>query len=334
MKNKALIGTLAVLALLVVGVLFVSQKQEVSPASEDKVVKIGILQFVTHDALDEIERGIEDGLAEAGYEGSNVELTVLNAEADQSKIQTMSKKLVDDGNDVVIGIATPAAQGLASATSDIPVIMGAISDPVGAKLVKNLEEPEGNVTGLSNHVPHAQTVELIQTITPDAKTIGVLYASSEDNSVSQVKEFTQYAEEAGLTVVEYAVPSTNEITTTMSVMTGKVDAIFVPQDNTIASAFPTVVTAANAAKIPVYSSVDTMVKQGSIASVAQSQYDLGLETAKIAVKILAGKKVSEVPVKVVDTGVPTVNLKAAKELGITIPDSLLEEADIAVEADE
>ena len=333
MKNKALIGTLAVLALLVIGVLFVSQKQD-SSSSEDKVVKIGILQFVTHDALDEIERGIEDGLADAGYEGSNVELTVLNAEADQSKIQTMSKKLVDDGNDVVIGIATPAAQGLSSATSDIPVIMGAISDPVGAKLVKNLDKPEGNVTGLSNHVPHAQTVELIQTITPDAKTIGVLYASSEDNSVSQVKEFTQYAEEAGLTVVEYAVPSTNEITTTMSVMTGKVDAIFVPQDNTIASAFPTVVTAANAAKIPVYSSVDTMVKQGSIASVAQSQYDLGLETAKIAVKILAGKKVSEVPVKVVDTGVPTVNLKAAKELGITIPDSLLEEADIAVEADE
>ena len=334
MKNKALIGTLATLALLVVGVLFVSQRQETSSSSEDKVVKIGILQFVTHDALDEIERGIEDGLADAGYEGSNVELTVLNAEADQSKIQTMSKKLVDDGNDVVIGIATPAAQGLASATSDIPVIMGAISDPVGAKLVKNLDKPEGNVTGLSNHVPHAQTVELIQTITPDAKTIGVLYASSEDNSVSQVKEFTQYAEEAGLTVVEYAVPSTNEITTTMSVMTDKVDAIFVPQDNTIASAFPTVVTAANAAKIPVYSSVDTMVKQGSIASVAQSQYDLGLETAKIAVKILAGKKVSEVPVKVVDTGVPTVNLKAAKELGITIPDSLLEEADIAVEADE
>ena len=334
MKNKTLIGTLIALALLVVAVLFVHQNQDSSTSSEDKVVKIGILQFVTHDALDEIERGIEDGLADAGYEGSNVELTVLNAEADQSKIQTMSKKLVDDGNDVVIGIATPAAQGLASASSDIPVVMGAISDPVGAKLVKNLEKPEGNVTGVSNHVPHAQTVELIQTVTPNAKTIGVLYASSEDNSVSQVKEFTQYAEEAGLTVVEYAVPSTNEITTTMSVMTSKVDVIFVPQDNTIASAFPTVVTAANAAKVPVYSSVDTMVKQGSIASVSQSQYDLGIETAKIAVKILAGKKVSEVPVNVVDTGTPTVNLKAAKELGITIPDSLLKEADIAVEADE
>lgn len=334
MKNKSLIGTLIALALLVIGVLFINNREEKTSTGEKEVVKIGILQFVTHDALDEIEKGIEDGLADAGYEGSNVELTVLNAEADQSKIQTMSKKLVNDGNDILIGIATPAAQGLASATSDVPVVMGAISDPVGAKLVKNLEQPEGNVTGVSNHIPLAQTVDLIKTITPNAKTIGVLYASSEDNSVSQVKEFTDFAEKAGLTVVEYAVPSTNEITTTMSVMTGKVDAVFVPQDNTIASAFPTVVSAANTVKLPVYSSVDTMVKQGSIASVAQSQYGLGLETAKVALKILAGKNVSEVPVNVVDTGTPTLNLKAAKELGITIPDSLLEEADIAVKADE
>lgn len=334
MKNKSLIGTLIALALLVIGVLFINNREEKTSTGEKEVVKIGILQFVTHDALDEIEKGIEDGLADAGYEGSNVELTVLNAEADQSKIQTMSKKLVNDGNDILIGIATPAAQGLASATSDVPVVMGAISDPVGAKLVKNLEQPEGNVTGVSNHIPLAQTVDLIKTITPNAKTIGVLYASSEDNSVSQVKEFTDFAEKAGLTVVEYAVPSTNEITTTMSVMIGKVDAVFVPQDNTIASAFPTVVSAANTAKLPVYSSVDTMVKQGSIASVAQSQYGLGLETAKVALKILAGKNVSEVPVNVVDTGTPTLNLKAAKELGITIPDSLLEEADIAVKADE
>ena len=120
----------------------------------------------------------------------------------------------------------------------------------------------------------------------------------------------------------------------MSVMTGKVDAVFVPQDNTIASAFSTVVNSANAAKIPVYSCVDTMVEQGSIASVAQSQYDLGLETAKIAVKLLAGKKVSDVPVNIVNTGTPTLNLKEAQELGITIPDSMLSKATVAVKADE
>ena len=171
MKNKALIGTLIALVILVAGSMIYDQTK--SDSSKNDVVKIGILQYVTHDALDEIERGIEEGLAEAGYDSDNAEITVLNAEGDQSKIQTMSKQLVNAKNDVLIGIATPAAQGLASATSDIPVVMGAISDPVGAKLVKNLEKPEGNVTGVSNQVPIEQTVELIQEITPNAKTIGV-----------------------------------------------------------------------------------------------------------------------------------------------------------------
>lgn len=333
MKNKALIGTLVALGFLVAGSLVYNNMNSSQSVAQKDVVKVGILQFVTHEALDQIEQGLEDGLADAGFDGDNIELTLLNSEADQSKIQTMSKKLVNDGNDILIGIATPAAQGLASATSDIPVVMGAISDPVGAKLVKNLEEPEANVTGTSNQVPTGQTVDLITSITPDAKTIGILYASSEDNSVSQVESFTQYAEEAGLTVVPYAVPSTNEITTTMAVMTTKVDAIWVPQDNTIASAFTNVLSAANQAKIPVYSTVDTMVKQGSLAAINQSQYDLGVETAKIAVKLLNGKEVKDVPVSVIDTGTPTLNLKAAKELGITIPDSVLKEAEIAVEED-
>lgn len=333
MKNKTLLGTLAVLVLVVAGALFFNKEDKGNTAQEDKVIKIGILQFVTHESLDQIEQGIEDGLEEAGYKGENVELTVLNAEADQSKIQTMSKKLVTDKNDVVIGIATPAAQGLAAATKDIPVVMGAITDPVGAKLVKDLEKPEGNVTGVSNQLPLKQAVELIKQVTPNAKTIGVLYTSSEDNSVSQMKAFKEFGEAAGLTVVEYAVPSTNELKTTVNVMSGKVDAIFVGQDNSIASAFETVVSEATAHKIPVYSAVDNMVKQGSIAAVSQSQYGLGTETAKIAVEILKGKKPSDIPVNVINTGTPTFNLKAAKELGITIPESVLEGADIVVEAE-
>ena len=201
MKNKALIATLIGLVVLVCGSLVYDATSN-QASSKNKVVKVGILQYVTHDALDEIERGIVDGLKEAGYSGDNIKLTVLNAEGDQSKIQTMSKQLVAAKNDVVIGIATPAAQGLASATKDIPVVMGAISDPVGAKLVKNLKKPEGNVTGVSNQVPIKQTVELIQEVTPSAKTIGVLYASSEDNSVSQVAQFKKYAQKAGLSVKE------------------------------------------------------------------------------------------------------------------------------------
>lgn len=332
MKNKRLIWTLVFLAILTLGSigtdLFKKEHQDAN-----KVVKVGILQFVTHDALDQIEKGIEDGLKEAGYKGDKVKITLLNAEGDQSKIQTMSKQLVNDKNDVVIGIATPAAQGLAAATKDIPVIMGAISDPVGAKLVKDLKHPEGNVTGTSNQVPIKQTVELVKSLTPNAKTIGILYASSEDNSKSQVESFKKYAEKDGLNVVEYAVPSTNEINTTMSVMTGKVDAIWTPQDNTIASAFSTVISSANQAKIPVYTTVDTMVKEGGLASVAQSQYELGKATARCAVKVLKGKKVKDVPVDVIDDGTPTLNLKVAQDLNITIPDDVLKQSDIAVKAD-
>ena len=329
MKNKRLIWTLVFLAILTLGSigtdLFKKEHQDAN-----KVVKVGILQFVTHDALDQIEKGIEDGLKEAGYKGDKVKITLLNAEGDQSKIQTMSKQLVNDKNDVVIGIATPAAQGLAAATKDIPVIMGAISDPVGAKLVKDLKHPEGNVTGTSNQVPIKQTVELVKSLTPNAKTIGILYASSEDNSKSQVESFKKYAEKDGLNVVEYAVPSTNEINTTMSVMTGKVDAIWTPQDNTIASAFSTVISSANQAKIPVYTTVDTMVKEGGLASVAQSQDELGKATARGAVKVLKGK---DVPVDVIDDGTPTLNLKVAQDLNITIPDDVLKQSDIAVKAD-
>lgn len=332
MKNKRLIWTLVFLAILTLGSigtdLFKKEHQDAN-----KVVKVGILQFVTHDALDQIEKGIEDGLKEAGYKGDKVKITLLNAEGDQSKIQTMSKQLVNDKNDVVIGIATPAAQGLAAATKNIPVIMGAISDPVGAKLVKDLKHPEGNVTGTSNQVPIKQTVELVKSLTPNAKTIGILYASSEDNSKSQVESFKKYAEKDGLNVVEYAVPSTNEINTTMSVMTGKVDAIWTPQDNTIASAFSTVISSANQAKIPVYTTVDTMVKEGGLASVAQSQYKLGKATARSAVKVLKGKKVKDIPVDVIDDGTPTLNLKVAQDLNITIPDDVLKQSDIAVKAD-
>lgn len=331
MRNKALIGTLISLAILVVASLYFERKKEDIPP-ENKVVKVGILQFVTHDALDEIEKGIEDGLADAGYVGKNIQLTVLNAEGDQSKIHTMSKKLVNDRNDVVVGIATPVAQALAAATSDIPVVMGAVSDPLGARLVKNLAKPEANVTGVSNQIPVKQMVELIKKITPNAKKIGMLYSSSEDNSISQVKAFKQYAEAVGLIVEEFAVPSTNEIKTTASVMTGKVDAIFVPQDNTIASAFPTVISEANLANIPVYSSVDSMVKQGSIATISQSQYQLGRETAKVVIQLLERKKVADVPVNIINTGTPTLNLQAAKDLGIKIPQDLLEKADIAIQA--
>ncbi|AEJ25523.1 ABC transporter substrate-binding protein [Streptococcus equi subsp. zooepidemicus] len=327
MKHKGLIATVIVLFLMVAASLVLKEGKKQSQLASKHVVKVGILQLVTHEALDQIAQGIKDELKKHHQPEQKVSITLMNAEGDQSKIQTMSRQLVKT-NDIVVGIATPAAQGLAAATETIPVVMSAISDPVGAKLVKHLDRPEANVTGLSNKVPVRQTVDLIKEMTPQVKRVGVLYASSEDNSISQVKDFTALAEKQGLEVLAYAVPSTNEVTTTMSVMTEKVDAIFIPQDNTIASAFSAVVAASNAAQLPVYSSVDTMVEQGSLASISQSQYQLGVETARQVLQLMAGKEVSEVPVKVVDNGKPFLNVKVARDLGLVLSKDLLKRSDL------
>lgn len=334
MKNKRLLAVLAVLVVLVGGSLIYSSLNKgggSKSTTDKKTVKVGVLQYVSHPSLDLIYKGIQDGLAEEGYKADDIKIDFMNAEGDQSKVATMSKQLVSNDNDVLIGIATPSAQGLAAATKDKPIVMGAITDPVGANLVKNLEKPGGNITGVSDHNPAKQQLELIKKLTPNVKTIGALYSSSEDNSKTQVEEFKKLAEEAGYKVEEYSVPSTNEIASTMNVMTGKVDAIWIPIDNTIASAFATVVSSNKDAKKPIYPSATAMVEEGGLASVVVDQHDLGVATGKMAAKILKGAKPEETPVEIFNKGKSVINKKNAKELGITVPEDALKEAGQVIE---
>ena len=292
MKNKRLMTILGLLAILVIGGMAYSSlsgKSNGSKTADDsKTVKVGVLQYVSHPSLDLIYKGIQDGLAEEGYKGDKIKIDFMNAEGDQSKVSTMSKQLVSNDNDVLIGIATPSAQGLAAATKDKPIVMGAITDPVGANLVKNLEKPGGNITGVSDHNPAKQQLELIKKLTPNVKTIGALYSSS--------------------------------------VMTGKVDAIWIPIDNTIASAFATVVSSNKEAKKPIYPSATAMVEEGGLASVVVDQYDLGVATGKMAAKVLKGAKPADTAVDIFDKGKSVINTKNAKELGITVPEDALKEA--------
>ncbi|MDG4477675.1 ABC transporter substrate-binding protein [Streptococcus parasuis] len=332
MKNKNLLATIIALTVMVVAALFLTQKEQNNSTNSTEKVKIGVLQFVTHDSLDEIYKGIKAGLEEGGYTTTeNLSIDFMNAEGDQSQVQTMSKKLVDNGNELLIGIATPAAQGLANATTELPIIMGAVTDPVGANLVTDLKNPGGNITGVSDQTPVADTVSLIKEITPDAKTIGVLYSSNEDNSKIQVAEFKAAAEEAGYTVLEYAVASSNELASTVEVASSKVDALFTPVDNTVASAFSTVVSVANKSKTPIFTSVEDMVEGGGIASVTLSQYDLGVATGKMAAKILDGANPADTPVQIFNEGTIVVNQKVAKELGITLSDDVINQASKVIE---
>ena len=332
MKNKNLLATIIALTVMVVAALFLTQKEQNNSTNSTEKVKIGVLQFVTHDSLDEIYKGIKAGLEEGGYTTTeNLCIDFMNAEGDQSQVQTMSKKLVDNGNELLIGIATPAAQGLANATAELPIIMGAVTDPVGANLVTDLKNPGGNITGVSDQTPVADTVSLIKEITPDAKTIGVLYSSNEDNSKIQVAEFKAAAEEAGYTVLEYAVASSNELASTVEVASSKVDALFTPVDNTVASAFSTVVSVANKSKTPIFTSVEDMVEGGGIASVTLSQYDLGVATGKMTAKILDGANPADTPVQIFNEGTVVVNQKVAKELGITLSDDVINQASKVIE---
>ncbi|HEL2174210.1 TPA: ABC transporter substrate-binding protein [Streptococcus suis] len=327
LKNKNLLATIVALTVMVVAALFLTQKEQNNSTNSTEKVKIGVLQFVTHDSLDEIYKGIKAGLEEGGYTTTdNLEIDFMNAEGDQSQVQTMSKKLVDNGNELLIGIATPAAQSLANATAELPIIMGAVTDPVGANLVTDLKNPGGNITGVSDQTPVADAVSLIKEITPDAKTIGVLYSSNEDNSKIQVAEFKAAAEEAGYTVLEYAVASSNEIAATVEVASSKADVLFTPVDNTVASAFSTVVSVANKTKTPIFTSVEDMVEGGGIASVTLSQYDLGVATGKMAAKILDGANPADTPVQIFNEGTVVVNQKVAKELGITLSDDVISKA--------
>nr|MDW8627495.1 tryptophan ABC transporter substrate-binding protein [Streptococcus suis] len=332
LKNKNLLATIVALTVMVVAALFMTQKEQNNSSTSTEKVKIGVLQFVTHDSLDEIYKGIKAGLEEGGYTTTdNLEIDFMNAEGDQSQVQTMSKKLVDNGNELLIGIATPAAQGLANATTELPIIMGALTDPVGANLVTDLKNPGGNITGVSDQTPVADAVSLIKEITPDAKTIGVLYSSNEDNSKIQVAEFKAAAEEAGYTVLEYAVASSNEIAATVEVASSKADVLFTPVDNTVASAFSTVVSVANKTKTPIFTSVEDMVEGGGIASVTLSQYDLGVATGKMAAKILDGANPADTPVQIFNEGTVVVNQKVAKELGITLSDDVISKASKVIE---
>lgn len=332
MKNKNLLATIIALTVMVVAALFLTQKEQNNSTNSTEKVKIGVLQFVTHDSLDEIYKGIKAGLEEGGYTTTeNLSIDFMNAEGDQSQVQTMSKKLVDNGNELLIGIATPAAQGLANATTELPIIMGAVTDPVGANLVTDLKNPGGNITGVSDQTPVADTVSLIKEITPDAKTIGVLYSSNEDNSKIQVAEFKAAAEEAGYTVLEYAVASSNEIAATVEIASSKADVLFTPVDNTVASAFSTVVSVANKTKTPIFTSVEDMVEGGGIASVTLSQYDLGVATGKMAAKILDGANPADTPVQIFNEGTVVVNQKVAKELGITLSDDVISKASKVIE---
>ncbi len=322
-KSYAISGVIVVL-LVVLGFAFFAQNK---PQKQSKPT-IGILQLMSHPALDAIHQGIIKGLEDEGYQpGKNIKIDFQNAQNDQSNLKTMSAKFKNENADLTIGIATPSAQALANAITNKPVILGAITDPKGAGLVKNNEKPGGNITGVSDQAPLNEQLQLIKKFMPHMKTLGIIYTSSDDSAVAQYKMFTKLCKQQKINLKAYSIANTNDLTQVAAQAASKVDAIYVPTDNTIAGAMQTLVGAANKAKIPVFPSVDTMVKDGGVATYSIDQYQLGVATGKMTADILKGKaKPSTTPIKFFRHGKLIVNEKQAKMLGLKIPASILKEA--------
>ena len=261
----------------------------------DKTYKIGVLQLVEHDALDAANKGFVDALDESGIA---YEIDQQNAQGDQSACQTIAAKLVGDGDDLILAIATPAVEACAGATEEIPIVGTAVTDFAASGLVDSNDAPGGNITGSSDLTPVADQIRMLHTILPDAKEVGVLWCTAESNSDLQAAMAADACAELSMNATDYTVSSSNEIQSVVESMAGKVDAIYAPTDNTIAAGAATVCMVADDNKIPVVAGEEGIFNAGALCTYTISYYELGKLAGQMAVRILVdGEDPATMPIE-------------------------------------
>ena len=287
-------------------------------------IEIGVLQLIEHNALDSAYKGFVDGLKEAGYEdGKNIIIDYQNAQGEQANCITIGQKFINDKSDLILAIATPAAQAIANMTKDIPILITAVTDPADSKLVADNNAPGGNVTGTSDLTPVEAQIELLKEIIPNVKTVGLLYCSSEQNSVFQINIAKKKLDSMGIKYIDIAISNLNEIQQVIQNVIGKVEAIYTPTDNMIANGMATVALMTEPAKLPVICGEGGMTMLGGTATYGINYYELGKLTSTQAVSILKGdKKTSEMPIEYLQKFDLVVNTNMIESIGLTIPESL------------
>ncbi|MBR5485580.1 MAG: ABC transporter substrate-binding protein [Oscillospiraceae bacterium] len=318
-------------SLILAGVLCTSIlagcSSEKSPNTKENAVQIGIIQLVEHDSLDTARQGFIDRLASEGYvDGQNLEIDYQNAQGDQSNCVTIADKFVAAQYDLILAISTPASQAMVNATDEIPILVCCVTDPAASKLCQSNEIPGCNVSGTSDLTPVAEQIELLKELVPDAKTVGLIYSSSESNSKIQIEFAKEKCSELGLEIVEITVAGTNEIHQSIESVIGKVDALYTPSDNVAASSVSTIAGIAQDAGIPFIVSVEEMVKNGGTATLSLDYYKMGEMTADQAVSILRdGADISKMPIQYqTDEAKLVINEDYCKAIGLEIPASLKE----------
>lgn len=295
-------------------------------------VTVAVTAIVEHPALDAARDGVRDALAAAGYkDGENLKFIYESAQGNPATAAQIARQFVGEDPSVIVPISTPSAQAVVSSTRDIPVVFTAVSDPLAAQLVKDMEKPGGNVTGLSDMSPVGEHLALIKEILPDVKTVGYLYNSGEANSVALLAVLKAEAEKAGLTIIESAATKSAEVQGAARALVGRADAIYVPTDNTIISALEGAVAVAEEGKLPLFTADTDSVSRGSLAALGFNYYDVGKQTGEVVVRILKGENPGDIPVKIASGSDLVVNKAAAAKMGVTLPEGVLSRASRVIE---
>ena len=303
----------------------------VMPAKAEDVT-VAVTAIVEHPALDAVRDGVKEALSQAGYkEGENLTFLYESAQGNPGTAAQIARQFLGEEPTVIVPISTPSAQAVISSTRDIPVVFTAVSDPVGAQLVKDMDKPGGNVTGISDMSPVADHVALIKEITPDAKSIGFIYNTAEANSVSTLAALKEEAAKAGLEVIESVATKSAEVQGAARALVGRADVIYIPTDNTIVSAFEAAVGVAEEAKLPLYAGDTDSVARGALAALSFNYFDVGRQTGDVVVRVLKGEAPGEIPVKVAAGTDLVINKSAAGKMGVTFSDAVLSRANKVIE---
>lgn len=299
-------------------------------AASTAPARISISQFVEHPALNAVMKGFKDDLQENGIVA---EYRDYNANGNMGTAGQIATQIAADAPDLIVAIATPCAQASAKSydkapqLANTPMLFTAITDPLAAGLIKDYQRPGPNITGVSNQMPMDKHLEMVRRFLPQLKTLGVMYNSGEVNSVSNVKRLKEAAAKMGVSVIDGPVTSSADVFQAAQSLVGKVEAIYVPTDNTVVSALETVIKTCEKTQLPLFSADIDSVKRGSIAAMGFDYYQHGRQTGAMARKILAGTKPADLPVEFQENLTFHVNPEAGKRMGLTIDKAILDSAD-------
>ncbi|MCL2364026.1 MAG: ABC transporter substrate-binding protein [Defluviitaleaceae bacterium] len=285
--------------------------------SGDYRYRIGVIQLMDHTSLNEIREAFLDEMERLGFDDVDFDIQV-GPGVDMTVLTSITQVFVGNRVDLIMAITTPATHAAANVTSDIPIVFGAVSDPLHAGFVTDLNHPDRNITGTSDSLPVELVFDLARQLTPDARVFGLVYNLAEDNSVAIIERVKAYLRANGLSYYEATVTSTIDVQAAALSLVGRVDAFFTPTDNTVASAMPVFAQVAMDAGLPIYTGADSMVRDGGFATVGVNYTILGQETARIVAQVLEGTPISEIPVVVMSEFTPTINRAFAEALGIDV----------------